>query len=164
MTPEERAALPRRMPSPIECGHTNRKHWAHGMCKSCYNTAWVKADPARRQARNEYEALWATRHPEETKIIKRRSLLRKSYGLEWEDYQKLLDFQDRTCAICLVKFTDEGVIEHLDHDHATGEVRGVLCDACNHGLGRFRDSIEYLERAQQYLRRPPYQGVKQSGF
>ncbi len=41
---------------------------------------------------------------------------------------------------------------HLDHDHASGQIRGFLCIDCNHGLGKLRDSADLLLRALVYLR------------
>jgi len=76
------------------------------------------------------------------------------YGVTPEQYQAMLDGQDNRCAICLEEFAKR---PHVDHDHATGKVRGLLCPNCNSMLGRVRDSPETLQRAVEYLKRnmPP---------
>lgn len=53
----------------------------------------------------------------------------------------------RECVIC---GSDEPLV--VDHDHKTGQVRGMLCNHCNRGLGHFRDDPELLEFAAQYVR------------
>lgn len=59
--------------------------------------------------------------------------------------------QDFRCKICDRQF--ETVKNNLvvDHDHETGQIRGLLCDACNWGLGCFKDSVDRLARAVAYL-------------
>ena len=73
----------------------------------------------------------------------------KRYGLTEERYQKMLQDQDGKCAIC----TEEMTKVCVDHCHDSREVRGLLCDACNVGLGRFKDDEAVLERALAYIRR-----------
>lgn len=58
--------------------------------------------------------------------------------------------QGKVCAICKESLTLDD--SKLDHDHFTDLVRGLLCDGCNLGLGSFRDSIDVLERAIEYLK------------
>lgn len=58
-----------------------------------------------------------------------------------------LESQGRRCAVC-----KDGTAVHVDHDHLTGKVRGVLCFNCNGGLGQFKDQIERLEQAIDYLK------------
>ena len=73
-----------------------------------------------------------------------------------EDYNDTLELQEGVCALCLKPETskrDDGSEQLLavDHDHATGRIRGLLCQRCNTGLGLFRDDPEALERAAEYV-------------
>lgn len=68
------------------------------------------------------------------------------HGLSSNEYDTLLDLQNGICAIC-----DRPSKLHIDHDHATGKVRGLLCRSCNHGLGNFKDDTTILVSAIKYL-------------
>ena len=76
--------------------------------------------------------------------------LQQDFGLTPEDYWEMFDRQDGRCAIC----RDEPGWKRLavDHDHNTGEVRGLLCNACNCGLGFFKDDFELVSAALGYLK------------
>lgn len=74
------------------------------------------------------------------------------YGLTLDGYNQLLASQNQSCAICK-QTCPSGKKLAVDHDHATSEVRGLLCLNCNNGLGRFRDDPELLTRAIEYLSR-----------
>ena len=78
--------------------------------------------------------------------------IRTRYGLTREDYLEILREQSGVCAICLGHTTD-GQKLSVDHDHVTGEIRGLLCDACNHMLGNARDNAETLAAGIEYLER-----------
>jgi Autographiviridae endonuclease VII len=76
------------------------------------------------------------------------------YGLTQEEVAALLVSQGGGCAICGTtdpKGRHSGF--HVDHDHATGVVRGILCHGCNVSLGHFRDHVDLLEAAIAYLKR-----------
>lgn len=76
------------------------------------------------------------------------------YGLSQEQYEVMLEAQGNACAIC--KSTDwpgKDKRPHVDHDHVTSEVRGLLCNNCNNGLGRFGDDPARLRAAIEYLER-----------
>lgn len=74
----------------------------------------------------------------------------KTPKLTRTEYKELLEDQNYVCAIC---FGDEPIEKKfsVDHDHDSGEIRGLLCTRCNLGLGLFKDSIETLESATEYL-------------
>ena len=80
---------------------------------------------------------------------------RKNYGISAENYRILHDAQNGLCAICHKPETKtrNGVKFDLcvDHDHVTGQIRGLLCSTCNIGLGHFKDNLELLSRAINYL-------------
>lgn len=67
----------------------------------------------------------------------------------WDDYQRMIIAQGGACAICRRREPDRTFA--IDHDHATGKPRGVLCLQCNSGIGMLEDSPEFLRRALEYL-------------
>ncbi len=77
-------------------------------------------------------------------------VLRK-YGLTAEQYNAMLDSQNSKCPICGYKFGQKKGDVHVDHNHTTGQVRGLLCDKCNRGLGYFKDNSQVLLNAAAYL-------------
>ena len=81
----------------------------------------------------------------------RAKYLLDNFKLTLEKWTTIFDFQGGRCAICgnaLIK-------ANTDHDHKTGEVRGLLCARCNRALGRFGDSLVLLRNAVSYLEAPP---------
>ena len=76
--------------------------------------------------------------------------LRRSHRLTIETYEDMLRTQDGKCAICLREPPTKRRLA-VDHDHATGHIRGLLCFACNTLLGKADDDIERLQRAITYL-------------
>lgn len=75
--------------------------------------------------------------------------IRDNYGIGCEEYAKMLERQGGVCAIC--GSTPKRERLHIDHDHATGEVRGLLCRSCNLGIGNFRDEERVLIKAAEYI-------------
>ena len=79
--------------------------------------------------------------------VQRRCL---KYHMTEEEYYSKIKAQNNQCAICLTEFHGSPTI-NVDHNHLTGENRGMLCDPCNQAIGIFRDSKEIILRAFQYL-------------
>jgi hypothetical protein len=87
--------------------------------------------------------------------IKSLKLLSK-YGITLSEYQTTLDLQGGKCAICNEGETarsNAGYVKNLavDHCHTTGEVRGLLCNRCNVGIGYLNDDVVRLHSAIKYL-------------
>jgi Recombination endonuclease VII len=84
--------------------------------------------------------------------MRRAYLRRKNYGLTDADFWAMFESQSGVCAICMDPLTlDYQTGLHIDHDHKTGKVRGLLCGRCNAGLGHFRDRIDLCLAAHKYL-------------
>ena len=90
-----------------------------------------------------------------TKEYGNERFMRLKYGITQEKYQQMLDSQNGSCAICKVKpdFKTRKKRFSIDHCHATGTVRGLLCDACNRGIGMLKDDPNILMSAIEYLSR-----------
>jgi hypothetical protein len=85
----------------------------------------------------------------------------RNYGLSTPQFQALCVAQNHKCAICGKVFGDSRRdCSNIDHNHLTGEVRGLLCFGCNTALGHCGERVEVLESAIKYLSRPP-KGLQQ---
>ena len=84
---------------------------------------------------------------------KREDAMMRAYGLTMADFEALLAQQGGTCAICGGGRSGPGSRFHVDHCHATGRVRGLLCGNCNTAIGLLGDDPERAEKAAAYLRR-----------
>lgn len=73
------------------------------------------------------------------------------YKITETQYQTLVERQDNLCAICNTNTPGGRGNWHVDHDHQTGKVRGLLCHCCNTGLGLFKDNPDLLLKAKEYL-------------
>lgn len=82
-------------------------------------------------------------------------MVQKTYGLPPGGYAKLLAYQGGKCWICR-RATGKTKRLAVDHDHRTGEVRGILCGPCNKLLAHVRDDPDMLIASAQYLVNPPY--------
>ena len=82
----------------------------------------------------------------------------RKLGLKNEDFIKLNEEHNGLCSICNNPETSKsrnGGVRRLaiDHCHTTGKIRGLLCHDCNTGLGKFKDDINLLQKAIEYLKR-----------
>lgn len=87
-------------------------------------------------------------------LIRSHKTHAKKYGLTLEEYKALRE-SAQSCEICEIPFKSErkGNTPHIDHDHVSGRIRGLLCSNCNTALGLFGDDVQRLQVAIDYLRR-----------
>ena len=110
---------------------------------------------ARKDVKSAQRRIWNAANRDKQKAANERMHLKRAYGLTPEDYQRMVVEQDGRCAACGEPPTGAGHCGrlHIDHDHETGDIRGLLCVTCNQGLGQFKDSPARLRLAAMYLER-----------
>lgn len=96
-----------------------------------------------KECTREQEHSYRNRYPEKERL---RRMWQK-YGLTEQEYHAMIDRQDAKCAVCHVD--DERLV--VDHCHATGLIRGLLCHGCNVAIGMFCDNPEAMQRAKEYV-------------
>jgi hypothetical protein len=114
-----------------------------------YQKEWYRRNKERVSARRkeQYENN-REYHIERTK----NNALKRKYGMTLSDKQKMIEAQNSNCAICF-KDLQLDKFSHVDHDHATGKIRQILCSTCNTGLGCFKEDTIVLQKAIDYLKK-----------
>ena len=137
-----------------------------GDCKSCFKLrakARYEADPASAIARVKR---WQQANPDRLNAYRRRRRLepevkrreraghlKRKYGITLEAYDAMLMKQGGGCAICKQE-PGTDISLHVDHDHETGRIRGLLCFTCNNALGDFEGDAALLRSAIAYVEAP----------
>jgi hypothetical protein len=125
------------------------------ICEVCHERPHIPRSPYCQECKSprnlQASARFKRRHKEDPDST-RRTNLRRRYGIELEDYNRLLTGQGGKCAICSSsdpKSKDGNF--HVDHCHETKLVRGLLCFPCNAGIGKFRHDPALRLRAIAYI-------------
>ena len=116
------------------------------MCTQCKKQAFEATHPNHwRSSRDPEKHRLAQQKYAQGEAFRRRNY-KERYGVELEEVEAQIEFQDRLCAICKIEQAT-----HLDHDHDTSKPRGFLCHGCNVGIGLLKENIHTLEGAIKYL-------------
>lgn len=135
-------------------------------CRKCHIkevSPW-KNDEEKKKHHQERQANWFQQnkkriykkrkkhHKENPEFWKERYFkyhLKRFYGLTYETYLEMVRSQNSKCLIC----GNHNEKLHVDHNHITKQVRGLLCFNCNGGLGQFKDNLTNIKNAVQYMER-----------
>lgn len=125
-----------------------RPGWPPARINGRTNPEYVRmyqALPGKLAERLAYNRKWRKPNPDRA----RAAMVKHKYGLTADDVRAMLEAQGHACAICRKPFGDKR--EHVDHDHETGRVRGLLCGPCNRALPHV-ERDHFREPALAYLR------------
>jgi hypothetical protein len=132
----------------IHYGKTRTKDKMRNECRDCQKIHAAKhylkiQDDSRAKGKIWYQ---------QNKTLNHGYHLKRKFNLSRETYQEMLDGQGGRCKICGYD-KPRGRYDNfsVDHDHKTGEIRGLLCAFCNTGIGQFQDSPSLLRKAATYL-------------
>lgn len=147
-----------------ECQSKNRQDRKLKWCNRCQNFKQIE-DFARGKDKSggrqtfclvctrEKGAAYRKANPESMN----RNHLKRSYGIDREEYEQMAEAQNHRCAICgePEKLSRNGKTYRfcVDHDHETGAVRELLCSSCNGAIGNLKDDVNLLKSAITYLER-----------
>lgn len=145
--------------SPSMRGETGQRQ--RYICRACWTArqrgyAAKKAPDQLRAERNARRLKRQSEWDETRREVERRrrygSWLRRQYGISIEQFDAMYELQGGKCGICADRQPRGRGGFHVDHCHATGAIRGLLCATCNMLLGMAEDSIDRLRSAMDYLK------------
>lgn len=85
------------------------------------------------------------------KSCRNRQMILSRHRIKQSDWDNILIAQQDKCAICKIPQSSLNIRLSIDHCHSTSAIRGLLCSHCNFGIGNFKDNVEHLKAAIEYL-------------
>jgi hypothetical protein len=126
-------------------------------CKSCRNLVFKeyrennleKIKESNNKSRERRKAFYGS---EKGILSSRKAHLKRMYGITIEQYNEMSEVQDHKCMICGgTEMNYKNKVLCVDHNHTTGQVRGLLCGLCNSGIGKFKEDKQLLMNTIKYL-------------
>jgi len=134
---------------PCRNGHVAERYTSTGQCFACLsasNERRYRSNPSEFKKRSQE---WRKKNPEKYARSNKSSRYKKVYGVTIDQVEAMAEAQGNACPACDCSFEER--VPHIDHCHATGKVRGLLCGPCNQALGLTKDNPETLRRLAAYL-------------
>ena len=128
--------------------HPRAKDGLSTYCKSCQKEISKKYHREHKEEVHKKRRKYDRARPR----MHKNAQLKHNYKITLAEYEAMYESQNGKCAICLDELIHRPT-PNVDHDHATGKVRGILCPNCNSGLANFKDSLASLHSAIEYLLR-----------
>lgn len=104
-----------------------------------------------KEMNKKHSKTWRQRFPEKAKALASKQAFKRKlrkYGLSVEQYQYMLNTQQGKCAIC-GQIPPDGLV--IDHNHSTGKVRGLLCNAHNVAVGMVQENLQTAQQLVAYI-------------
>ncbi len=115
------------------------------------------------QCRREKTKAWIKANPEKARRSRKNTTLKRVYGINLKEYEKMLEAQQYECAICRTKKPGGmGDTFVVDHCHTTGKIRKLLCSKCNCAIGLLNENPSLFDAAKKYLEEY-YKQVEENG-
>ena len=130
------------------------KDGLYSECKDCHHERGKKwrSNEQNRLKALEVSKQWYLKNPERHRVASLKSHLKKKYNMTIEEFEALKKEQGNRCLICKKVFILSSQT-HIDHDHLTKEVRGILCTRCNFIVGMVEKESDIVMKAVKYVKR-----------
>jgi hypothetical protein len=150
-------------PASCFCSKRSSRDGLHPYCKECNGQRNREYRGKNKEALSEMMRLYGIKNREAicqnkkdyyraNKAAARDWQLKRHYGISLKEYGEMFEAQGGGCAICGSKGSGvKGRCHHVDHDHVTRRVRGLLCSSCNRGIGFAGDDVFLLQLFIEYL-------------
>lgn len=136
--------------------YDKKKNGFTSQCKACRNETrkqnYWKDPEASKKRRADYIKFLKETDPNKLFISNRNSKLKKAYGIDVSQYQKMLESQCFKCAVCNKEHIEaEKKRLVVDHCHTTNKIRGLLCNNCNTALGLLQENLDTINNLKNYI-------------